>query len=459
MSLRESAHGYWSSPLTFVIAASGAVIGLGNIWRLPYLAGSHGGSAFLLVYALALIFMALPLFIAELVVGRRARINPVSGVRLLAAEARSQPSWAVIGWLALVGATLVLSYYSVIAGWSMAYVFRAADGMFRHANRASVTKIFATLVQSPERVLGWHTIFMVMITIIVSHGVNQGLERGARYMVPGAFALVVILWCYALDHGNMGAAMHYLFAPRFGELGWSGVFEALNEAFFTLGLGAGVMLAMGAYLREEYSPVWTAMAVVVLDFVFALVAGMAVFALLFASGEKPAQTVALAFQSVPLALSGLPGGLLATVIFYLLLLLVGLTTATLLMEPVVMWLIERLGMTRVTAAGATGITIWFLGLGDLFSFNLWAQVTLLGKTYYEWLEWLTAHFLLPLTGLLICIFVARIMPVSSVREGWGRRYGVLLPLWLWLLRYPARIGLIVVMCYALGLIGISIQLW
>lgn len=456
---RESPHGYWSSPASFVIVAAGAVIGLGNIWRLPYLAGSNGGGAFLAIYALALVFMALPVFIAGLIIGRRARSNPVTAIRVLASESYAHPAWEAIGWLAMIGAALVLSYYSVIAGWSMGYVFRAAGGLFQYSDSQTVARIFSSFVENPERVLGWHTIFMTMIVVIVAHGVRYGLERSARYLMLAAFFLLAVLWLFALARGDMQEAARYLFAWRPEQLDWGAVFEAFSQAFFTLGLGGGVMLAIGAYLQDDDSPSSTALTILVLNFAFSLVAGVAVFSLLFGAGLKPMHTVVLAFHGMPLALGAQTGGVMAGVIFYLLLLVVALSSAMLLLEPVVMWLMERAGMTRIFAATAAGMVIWFLGLGNLFSFNIWSGVTFFGKTYYQWLEWLTAHLILPLTALLICIFVARIMAEESVREGWGKRHVRAFPVWHKMLRFPARLGLILVLCYALGFIGVSMRLW
>jgi NSS family neurotransmitter:Na+ symporter len=459
MALRNSRHGYWSSAPVVLLAAAGAVIGLDNVWRLPYLAVTRGGGAFLLVYALALFFMALPLFIAELIMSRRVRANPVTIARLLAAEARAHPAWTLMGWLALIGVTLVLSYYSVIAGWSMGYMYRAAGGVFRQGDKARVTNIFADFAQAPEKMLAWHTIFMVMVVTIVSHGVRHGLERAARYLVPAAFAALVVFWCFAFANGDMPGAAHAMFSLRFDALGWQGALQAFNEAFFTLSLGAGAMLAVGAYMRGGHSAPATALAVVVLNYLFSLIAGLAIFAVLLAAGMKPEQTVALAFRSIPLALGGVPGGLMATMVFFMLLLLVGLTSAVLLMEPVVMWLVERWQMSRPFAAGAAGTSIWFLGLGSIFSFNLWERVTWHGRTFYEWFAWLTAHLLLPLTGLVICVFVALVMPVASLRQGWGGRGRFFLLPWRWLLRYPARIGLLLVLCYELGLITLGVHFW
>lgn len=451
-------HGRWSSSGAFVLAGAGAAIGLGNIWRLPYLADKYGGGAFLIVYVIALAVMTVPLLIAELVVGRRARTNPVAAIRRLAAESGANRAWIAVGWLALLGAMLVMSFYSVIAGWSLAYLFRAVAGAFSGANAHQVSVLFNRLVSDPERGLAWHTIFTVCAAIVVGCGVRGGIERANRYIVPAMFVLLAILLWTAFATGDVRTGAYHLLRPDFPALGLNGVLEAFTQAFFSVGLGLGIMLAYGAYLPARSSMARLAAAVVLLDLVFAVMAGLAIFPLIFAAGEVPDQSTRLAFEVMPRAL-GIGGMRWPAVVFYLLLVLVALSSAVALLEPVVSWGVERFRITRPLATSLAAMFSWLLGLCTLLSFNVWAHAELFGKTYYQWLDMSTSRVLLPGVGLLICVFVSRIMRDELVRETWGDAAGGSYRVWHWLLSHPARLGLIIILLHGLGIIDFALRFW
>lgn len=457
IKLRSSPYGYWSTTNAFVVATAAAVIGLTNVWRLPYLIGEYGGSAFLTVYILALLLVSLPLLMAEIVIGRLGRRNVVGSMRLIAAEGGVNSLWTNIGRLALLGAVLVLSYYSVIAGWSMGYIFRAAGGAFLGGDVVQSQQIFLDFVGDPEKVLSWHTVFMVMITVLSAHGVKRGLEPATKYFLTGALSVLILILGAALWFGDSAAAVTYLLRPDFSALGWRGALEALHQAFFSLGLGAGVMVAFGVYMPQRTPLLRAGLGVAGLDLLFGLIAGIIVFAFLLAADADPEQGVRLAFQAVPAAFGETAVARLVAVGFYTVLLLLALTSAMALMEPVVVWIMERFNIDRVFAATSAGLVIWFFGLGTLLSFNALSDFTLFGQTYYGWLSFLTSHILLPLTGLLICVFVSRVLPDPVVRQAWGDEGETEYVIWRWCLRYPARIGLIVVLFYAVGLLDLGVE--
>lgn len=455
-SAEQSVH--WSSSGVFVLATAGATIGLGNVWRLPYLAGEYGGGAFVLIYVLALVVMALPLLVAQLLLARGVRADLVTMLRHWARTSGLHRAWAVTGHLALLGAVLVLSYYSVIAGWSMAYLMRALAGGLEGVAGEGLREMFLGLVGDPERGLAWHTIFMVISTVLVAHGVRGGLEPVARWLVTAALVAVVALALVASGRGQ-DAALTHLFQPDFGALGWRGIVEALHQAFFSLSLGVGVILAFGAYLREDASLLRSGGAVVALDIGFALTAGFAVMALLVATGQAPATGLKLVFEALPAATSGVGGTSLSTLFFFMLV-LVSLTSAVALMEPVVVWVMRRFEASRVGAATGVGMVVWLLGLGTLLSFNLLSRTTLLGRTIFDWSSQLSSRLLLPVVGLLICLFVGRFLHPARLRTLWqvgDRPRGF--DVWYWLLRYPARIGLILVLLYSVGIFAFLEGLW
>lgn len=460
MTPRPGVYGYWSSPQAFVMVAAGATIGFGNMFSLPYLLGTYGGGAFLLVYILFLFFVSLPLIMAELLMGRRGRANVVTTTKLLAEEARMHVPvlWSWMAWLALLGAILVLSYYSVIAGWSMAFTIRGAAGALSQKDPAAMREILLSLVGDPERSLTWHTMFMITASTFVAHG-RAGLERVARYLMPMAFVMLLLLLVSALALGDLGAGLRRLLTPDFAKLGWEGTLEALQQAFFSLALGMGVMMTLGLYMPERFSLPVVGGAVVLVDLIFALMSGLAVFGFIYAIGETPTYGVRLVFQQLPMVIGGIPGSQLILIFLYLSLFLATLTSAIGLMEPVVVWLMERYEMTRSMASSTAGVIIWFFGLGTLLSFNAWQDLLLLGKTFYQWLELLTGHVLLPLIGVGICVFVSRAMHIEVLREAWGGGSNWSFDVWRFCLRYPARIGLVLVLLYSVGLFDLVKALW
>lgn len=459
MSIRESHFGYWSSPAAFVWVATGAVVGIGNIARLPYLMGQHGGVLFLLMYFIALLCVSLPLMVTEWLIGRWTRADAVDAFRRLHDEAGAHRLWQALGWLSLIGGGLILSYFSVIAGWSAAYGFRAAGGVLTGASDSAVREIFLNLAQDPERGLSWHTIFMVMACIIVAHGVREGMERMARIWVPIALLLAITVCSYAMIHGNTSAALIYLLTPDFSKLGWRGMAEALHMAFFTLGLGMGVMLTLGTYLPANAPIVRTALAVLLLDTVFSLIAGVALFALIFSAGLDPAPGLKLIFQVLPQALTQDGWGVWIGVMFYFLLFIIAMSSAVALLEPVSRFIMERFRSPRVFAATTAAMIIWYLGVGSLLSFSVLSDAALFGRNFFEWVQWLTASVFAPVTGLLLCIFAARVLPPALQRALWGERHVRAYQVWAWMMRFPVRIGLIVVLLYSTGLLDWLAALW
>lgn len=459
MAIRESSYGYWASNRGFLWAASGAAIGIGNIARLPWLAGEYGGAVFLLAYGLALGLVSWPLLVAEWLIGRWTREDLISGLGRLTQTARVSRGWALIGGLSLLAAVLILSYYSVIAGWSMAYAFRAAGGALSQLDADGVQRVFFGLAQDPERSLAWHTIFMVTACIIVASGVRNGIERAANYLVPTAIVLMLGVFLYAYTSGDTQAAIHHVFAPDWSRFGWRGAIEALHQAFFTMALGLGAMVAYGSYLPAQAPVLRLAAGVVLLDTLFSLLAGSALYAMIFAAGLDPAPGLTLLFQVFPLALSAGAASDGVAMVIYVVVFMITLAAAAALMEPAVRYLVERLRITRMSAAMSCAILIWFLGLGTLLSFNIMQSVEILGRNFFDWLQWLTGRLMLPLVGLLLCVFLARIIPDELLDEIWGEGNRTAREVWQWLLRFPVRLSLIALLLYCIGFVDFLVDLW
>ncbi len=440
---RKSVHGEWSSRLAFILAATGSAVGLGNVWRFPYLTGESGGGAFVLIYLLCVAVIGVPVMMAEIMLGRRGRQSPVNTMRTLAQEEGRSPSWQYLGWMGMLAGFMILAYYSVVAGWTLAYVFRAGAGVFDSATADGVASIFSGFVSDPERLLAWHTIFMVMTTIVVSRGVKSGLEQAVTFLMPALFVLLVALVGYAMNTGEFNQALHYLFHPDFSKLTAKVVLDAMGQAFFSLSLGMGAIMIYGSYLSHTASIARTSIIVAGMDTLVALLAGLAIFPLVFAYHLQPQGGPGLIFKILPIAFGQMPYGAAFGAAFFVLLVFAAWTSSISLLEPIVTWLVENRGMNRVKASTLSGIGAWLLGIGALLSLNAWSNHKLLGKTFFGILEYLTADLMLPLGGLLIATFAVWRMSEESSRSELGLgswSYA----LWRFLLRYitPIAIGLV-----------------
>jgi neurotransmitter:Na+ symporter, NSS family len=442
---------HWSSRMAFVLAASGSAVGLGNIWKFPYITGQYGGGAFVLVYLLCVLLVGLPILMAEVLIGRHGGLNPIGTMRRLAKQSGASPAWQLAGWGGVLAAFLILSFYSVVGGWALAYVFYAIGGSFSGADAIQIETIFTGLLANPGMLLTWHTLFIAATIFIVSAGVKRGLERAVSWLMPLLFLLIVFLVLYAaMFSGAFMQAVQFMFRPDWSELTWAAVLVALGHAFFTLSLGMGAMMVYGHYLQKDVSVPQTVYTVAALDTVIALLAGLAIFPLVFAHGIEPGGGPGLVFVSLPIAFGALPLGVLLGTAFFVLLTVAALTSAISILEPAVSYITERFSIARRTAAIATGLGAWFLGIGCALSFNLWADYKLAGRTMFDTLDFLTANILLPLGGLAIALFAGWVMMKSATRDEFGdaeKQY----KWWRIAVRYVAPAAIIIVFLHSLGI--------
>lgn len=454
---RTSIHGEWSSRLAFVLAATGSAVGLGNIWRFPYITGENGGGAFVLIYLICVAAVGIPIMMSEILLGRRGRQSPINTMRTLAQEEGKNPAWQYIGWMGMVAGYLILSFYSVVAGWTLAYVFRTGTGVFEGVTADGATSLFGQFVADPEKLLGWHTIFMVMTIMVVSRGVKSGLEKAVRFLMPLLFLLLLVMVGYAMNTGQFGEALVYLFKPDFTKLTAKGVLTAMGQAFFSLSLGMGAIMIYGSYLSHTASITRTTIVIAIMDTSVALVAGLAIFPIVFANQLTPELGPGMVFKVLPIAFGQMPGGTFFGTLFFLLLVFAAWTSAISLLEPVVTWLVENRGMNRVMASAWAGLVAWVLGLISLLSLNVWAQYKVFGRAFIDLVEFLAANIMLPLGGFLVAVFCAWILPKEASLEelGLGDHFGY--RLWRFLARYVAPIAVIVILLFATGIIELKPQ--
>ncbi len=450
----KSIHGEWSSRFAFILAATGSAVGLGNIWKFPYITGENGGGAFVIVYLLCVAAIGIPIMIAETMMGRRGRQSPINTLQTLTEEAGANKNWHYLGWLGVIAGFLILSYYSVIAGWSMAYVIKAFTGSFSGESASQISGLFADLQASPIQQAFWHTLFIIATMAIVARGVQGGLEKAVRFLMPSLFAILMLLVAYAMTTGSYMQGIEFLFKPDFSELTAASVLTAMGHAFFTLSLGMGAIMVYGSYLPKDISIGKTAIIIAGADTLVALLAGIAIFPIVFANGLEVGSGPGLIFETLPIAFGSMTGGWLFGVLFFILLVFAALSSAISLIEPAVAWCVEHYGIERKHACIGMGFFTWLLGMGTVLSFNQWSDVTFFGATFFESLDYLTANLMLPLGGLFIALFAGRIMLPKDSKEELNLGNDMLFTIWKFLVSYVAPAAVFIVFLNVLGVFGI-----
>ncbi|MGJ8618886.1 MAG: sodium-dependent transporter [Methylophilaceae bacterium] len=417
--------GHWSSRWTFMLATAGSAIGLGNIWKLPYMIGVNGGSAFVLIFIASIIFVAIPLMMTEIMLGRRAHKNPLDAVKSLAEEANVHSLWSFIGGMGMLAGILILSFYSVVGGWVLSYISFSLQGTFTNITATQATSNFTTLLAEPFTLLFWHTLFLLMTMIVVARGVNEGLEKANNILIPLLFAILLILLGYSMSVGDMAAAFKFMFSPDFSKVTPVAILSALGHAFFTLSLGMGSVMVYGSYLDKSVPIGQTTLFIATLDTVLGLLTGLAIYALVFGNHLEPDAGPGLIFQTLPIALGAMPAGNIFATLFFVLVGFAAWTSSISLVEPAVAWIIENTKISRVQASLVLGLSIWLIGLSVVLSFNIWQDVKLIfGLGIFDTLDKLTSTIMLPLGGLLMAIFAGYLMKKQHIQEelnikGWA----------------------------------------
>ena len=461
---RDSLHGHWSSRMAFILAVTGSAVGLGNIWKFPYIAGQNGGGAFVLVYLVCVIVIGMPVMMSEILIGRRGRRNPIATMELLGKEEGSSKHWRLVGAMGVLAGILILSYYSVIAGWTLAYTVKSGSGIFSGASAEFVSSNFADFVGNVWLVGLSHTIFMGITILVVARGVERGLEQAVRFMVPALLILMFVLLGYSINSGFFGQGLSFMFSVPQScmqfepscPLTWDSVLAAMGQAFFTLSIGMGAIMAYGAYLPEETSISGASGAVVAADTFIAILAGLVIFPLVFKNGLNPADGPGLVFDTLPLAFGQMTGGVFFSTIFFVLLVFAAWTSAIGLMEPAVAWVVEHFNRTRAQAAVIIGGMIWLIGFGSVLSFNVLADFKFYKGTIFDNVDFLTSNVMLPLGGLFIVIFAGWVMCRNSTSDELGGK-GAVYKTWRVLSRYIAPVGILFVFLKAIGVLEFIIH--
>jgi NSS family neurotransmitter:Na+ symporter len=439
---------FWSSRLGFSLATIGSATGLGSIWKFPYEVGTNGGGAFILCYLLGLGLIVFPLMLVEFALGRHGRADAIRSIAVAAEENAASPRWRAVGALGIVTAFLILSFYSVIGGWALAYAVDTIQGL-PGGTADAVKARFDALLASPGRIAVYHTVFMTLTAFIVGRGIAEGIEAACKILMPILMALLAVLSLYAAVQGDVSAALRFLFAVHASDITTKVGLEALGLGFFSIGVGLAVMVTYGAYAARDIDLRTVAVATIVGDTVVSCLAGLAVFPIVFTEKLDPASGPGLMFVTLPLAFARLPMGTLAAIAFFVLLAIAGLASAMSLLEMPVAYL-RRRGWPRVSATATAASGCWLLGWVSVFSFNRWAEWFPLGglpafrrATVFDLLDQLTSNMLLPAGGLGLAILAGWVLPPSLLVDELrlGRTGAALL---LVLLRYVVPCAIVLV---------------
>jgi NSS family neurotransmitter:Na+ symporter len=445
----------WSSNLAFYLSVSGAAIGLGTLWRFPFVAGQYGGGLFVLVFTLACIVIAVPLLVAEFMLGRRGGSNvPSAAGRIATASGRSR-CWSAIGWLGTLAIFLIMSYYTVIGGWVFSYVAAYATGAAANLDTAGLVARFEGLLADPWRLAFWHAAFMAATVAISAAGLHRGIEIANKIMMPSLFAILLGLGIYALEQGDAARAISFLTHADFSQLNGELMLAAVGQAFFATGVGMAIMIAYGSHVAPETSLPRSAAVVAGSIVLASLLSSLLIFPLVFSNAVDPAQGPQLAFIVLPSIFVGMPGGVLVGTLFFLLLAFAALTSSIAGLDPAGAWLMERFGLRRGPAVALVALAAWLLGLSTVLSFNRWSGIHPLAgmerfrsSTIFDLTDFIAANVLLPAGALLTCAFVGWRLGHDSIAADFGARPWIRTML-LALLRYVCPLAIVAVLVGAL----------
>ncbi len=444
---------HWSGRFGFILAAVGSAVGLGNIWKFPFITGMNGGGAFVLVYLVAIAFCGLPILMAEFVIGRHAQKDVVGSFKELTPKSTF---WRSVGWLNLGAAFIILSYYGVVAGWTLDYLFKAVTGAFSGQDTEVIGKMFGGLVTDPSRQMISFTVFMFLCLLAVISGVKEGLERWNKVLMPTLFLILLFMAGYAMTTSGAKEGIKFMLYPDFSKLTAGGVLEAIGHSFFTLSLAMGAMITYASYMdkKEQIWPV--SVRIVFLDTFVAIVAGLAIFPIVFSVGLEPGAGPGLIFKTLPQVFAQIPFGSYLAILFFILMAFAALSSAMSLLEVLAAFMIDEKMMSRKKATSIMTVLVYLAGIPSALSYSVLGKVHLLkGMEILDSLDYIASNIMLPLGGMLIAIYTGfildkRISKAEITEEGQG--YVTIFNIWFFVIRYVAPVAVFVVFLTKLGLI-------
>lgn len=448
---------HWGTHLGFILAAAGSAIGLGTLWKFPYVTGENGGGLFVLMYILCTFLIGIPVFIAELILGRKAQRGAVG---IFATLTHNSTVWKGVGWLGVASSFLIMSYYSVLAGWGLNYVFMSLNQFYVNRSAQEIGAVFDLLQSSGDITLFWHFVFTAITIAVVYPGVRQGIEYWSRFMTSSLLLLLVGLCCYTITLDGFSQAARFLFSPEFSNFKPSSALEALGLSFFTLSLGQGIMLTYGSYMRRTEDIPKTSFLIGFMIIVVAILAGLMIFPVIFTFGFTPSEGRGLVFKTLPLLFGKLPGALLISTLFFILFVFTALTSSVALVEVVAANFIDLFGWSRRKAVLITGASCFIFGIPSALSgsntlFANWAGIY--GKTFFATVDDLVSVWFLPIGGLLMAIYAGWFLDLHISQEEFkaGTAWKWMWRPWRFFMRWVAPIAILCIMLQKSGLIDVD----
>ena len=429
---------HWGSRVGFILAAAGSAVGLGNIWKFPYLAGQHGGAAFLITYLALAFTIGISVMLCEFIIGRAARKDPIGAFAKLKGGL-----WPIVGFMGIAAAFVILSFYSVVGGWTLAYILKMMTGVLVNGTSQELGKVFSNFIENPVRPIIFHAAFMTLTIAVVIGGIGRGIERWCKILLPALFVIILILLGRSLTLPGAMKGIEYFLQPDFSKMNAAAFNAALSQAFFSLSIGMGAMITYGSYLDRTMnlptSTIWTTS----LDTSIAFLAGLVILPAVFAFGFDPNAGPGLTFITLPAVFANMPGGVVFAPLFFVLLAIAALTSAVSLLEVVVTYLVDEKGVSRKTAAWGSGAVMFLIGIPASLSLGVWKDYTIFGKGIFDFLDYLSSNLLLPLGGIFIALFVGWFFSEKALEEataGGKHRFPVA-RIWMFICKFIAPLAI------------------
>lgn len=445
---------HWSSHIGFVFAAAGSAIGLGVLWKFPYVTGENGGGLFVLIYALCTFFIGIPVFIGELLIGRRAQRGAVG---TFASLSHHTSFWNSAGWLGVISSFIIMSFYSVIGGWGLNYTIMSLMGVFQELSAQQVADAFDTLYQSGDITLFWHFLFTLLAVLLVLPGVKQGIEYWSKFMMGGLFLILIALFAYSTSLSGFPEAFKFVLYPDFSKFHLSSGLEALGLAFFTLSLGQGIMITYGSYMVKTDDMPKVAITIGIMIIVTAVLAALMIFPIIFTFGFSPEGGRGLIFKTLPVLFSQLPGSLLISTAFFILFTFAALSSAIAFIEVIAANMIDLWGWSRKKAVLSVGVACFLFGIPSALSgtnllFTNWTKI--FGTTFFATVDDLVSIWFLPIAGLLTSLFIGWALPREISREEFlsGTVFARLYPSWIFCMRWLIPLAITAILLEQTGIL-------
>ena len=442
----------FSSKFGVIAAAAGSAVGLGNIWKFPYITGVYGGAAFLFVYLAFILAIGMPVMLSELIIGRKSRRNAFGAFKVLAPGTY----WQNIGILGVTAAFLILSFYGVVAGWSLEYILISVENGFSNKSPEEILELYNSFISSPVRPVIFQLIFMLATGAIVIVGIKKGIEKYTKLLMPLLVVILIILCIKSLSLEGAKEGLKFLFKPDFSKLTGDGILSALGHAFFTLSLGMGTLITYGSYINSDNNLLNTVINVTVADTVIAIMAGIAIFPAVFAFGIEPSQGPGLIFVTLPNVFHQMRGGAVFSTLFFILLAVAALTSAISILEVVVAYFIEEFNLGRKASTVLATVLISILGVICSLSMGVLKPFTIFGLNFFDLVDWISANLLLPIGGLFIALFIGWVFKRKRVEEEvshGGKLSGAMLSIFMFLVKFIAPIAIAIVILNKTGLLN------